>query len=233
MPSDSRILPTADPRDPNRMTQTGTTQPASPMPGSSPGASAGPSVQEPRESLQPVAGVLAFVLPGAGHYYLGHKRRGVRIGLGVALLFVTGLLFGGLDSVDRRENPLWFWFYGQMWNGPAVFAVDWVHQNHFKVRDRFGGAPIVRSARPDEYRDPRTGQPVPILTDPQTGERFANVPDPSGPGTTRVANARPPKVRTLGRVSELGTLFIAVAGMMNLICIIDATFRARAERHEV
>lgn len=190
-----------------------------------------PKPEQPahREPWQPVAGLLAFLIPGAGHFHLGHRRRGVFIGTGVALLFVTGLLFGGIDSVDRRENPLWFWFYGQMWNGPAVFVVDWIHQKQFKVVDPIGG--FLRSARPDEYRDPRTGRPVPIRIDPATNERFAELPDASGPGVARVAGAevRPPKLRTLGRVSELGTLFIAVAGMMNLIAIIDAMFKPRAD----
>ncbi len=188
------------------------------------------SASTARESLQPVAGILAFLLPGAGHYSLGHRKRGLLIGLGVLLLYVTGLLFGGIDSVDRKENPLWFWFYGQMWNGPVVFATDWLHQNRLKVVDTIQGQTFIRSARPDEYRDPQTGRPVPIKQDPQTGERFAYVPDQTGPGGKRVAGVRPPKLRTLGRVSELGTLFIAVSGMMNLICIIDATVKSRTDR---
>ncbi|MBX3386431.1 MAG: hypothetical protein KF768_07660 [Phycisphaeraceae bacterium] len=185
-----------------------------------------PAVREP---VQPVAALLAFLLPGAGHYYLGYRKRGVRIGLGVALLFVCGLLFGGIDSVDRRENPLWFWFYGQMWSGPAVFAVDWAHQRHFKVVDTFQGFQVLRSARPNEFRDPRTARPLAIQVDPETGVRFVNLPDLTGPGSTRIEGVRPPKLRTLGRVAELGTLFVAVAGMMNLIAIIDAMFKGRAE----
>ena len=34
----------------------------------------------------------------------------------------------------------------------------------------------------------------------------------------------PPNIKSLGKVNELGTLFCAVAGMMNLIVAIDAAF---------
>lgn len=173
---------------------------------------------------QPLAAVLAFAFPGAGHWALGHRDRAVRIAAGVLLLFFTGLFVGGVDAVDRRENGLWFWFYGQMWNGPLVFGVDYLHQTQFKVND--GG--VLRSARPNEFRNPLTGAAETIFPDPTTGAPTAEYTDPKTLKTTRVSPARPPKVRSVGKTSELGTLFIAVGGMLNLIAIIDATFKPKA-----
>jgi len=119
-------------------------------------------------------------------------------------MFMAGLFIGGIDCVDRKED--FVWFLGQSLNGPIAFGVDYVYQNHFKVRDTVGGPP--RSTRPVfqggkfayfEGRDPQNG--------------LATVQAPGKP---------PPNVKSLGHMNELGTLFTTIAGFMNLICIIDA-----------
>lgn len=213
-----------------------------------------------RDSFQPVAGLLAFLLPGAGHAYLGDTRRGLFIAGGVFGLFFTGLLVGGIATVDSGNflgnrlraisgqstassppvltegEPIWF--IGQALTGPVAFIVDWVHQNRFKVvvtqpdvlsdpaRRAF---PFARAAHPFEIRDPRTGAPVRVrspitdepveFTDPVTGQRrMSTVAD------------RPPYVKPLGRVAELGTLFSTVAGLVNLIAIADALHNHRRSR---
>lgn len=145
------------------------------------------------ETLQPVAAILAVLLPGAGHAYLGETKRAMLIAAGVLGMFFGGLLVGGIGVVDKRDN--FIWFLGQSLVGPIAFGVDAVHQNYFKVIDRHGPRP----ARPDEGR---------------------------GEGGRPVIGGTPPYTRSLGRVNELGTLFATVAGMMNLICIIDAAFHA-------
>jgi len=99
------------------------------------------------ETFHPMAGLAAFALPGLGHVALGQTHRGVMILLGILGLFFGGLLIGGVDSIDSRED--FWWFVGQAGVGPIAFAVDRVHQTQLKVEDSDapGG---VRSARPDE-----------------------------------------------------------------------------------
>lgn len=75
--------------------------------------------------FRPAAGLAAFVLPGLGHVVLGLPRRGMLIALGVVGLFVTGLLVGGLDAVDSRDDR--WWFLAQALTGPMAFGVDWLH----------------------------------------------------------------------------------------------------------
>jgi hypothetical protein len=120
----------------------------------------------PRE-FSPFAAMLAWLWPGLGHIALGEKRRGSLIMFGVLFLVFSGLLIGGVDSVDRREERLWFLAQGLC--GPIVFAADFVNQNYVRTR-------------------------------PQEEHRF----------------------RGLARVHEMGTLFIALAGLMNLVVILDA-----------
>jgi len=73
----------------------------------------------PDETFQPVAGVLAFLVPGMGHLWLGETKRGI---LG---WFLGGLLIGGIDVVDRRSDK--WWFFLQAGNGPVAFVTEAVN----------------------------------------------------------------------------------------------------------
>ena len=56
-----------------------------------------------------LAGPLAWLVPGAGHYYLGMKARGIILFVTVTAMFWTGVLIGGLRStVDPHKNAPWF-----------------------------------------------------------------------------------------------------------------------------
>jgi len=138
------------------------------------------------ERFNPIAGVLAYLLPGLGHWYLGEARRGVLIAVGVFWLFFGGVLIGGIDSVDRVEDK--WWFVGQAGTGPVAFAVDLAHQTQFKLVDD-NGRPYSPPPGPDSRAD-----------------------------------------KSIGHANEIGSLFGAIAGMLNIMCVIDALWRPRPER---
>ncbi len=145
-------------------------------------------------TFSPAALLAAILLPGAGHVVAGERTRGLWISSGVLGLFFGGLLIGGIDAVDSKEDRIWF--VGQALVGPLAFAVDYAHQNHFKIRsDQLRGRGYtVRSADPGEGRKPDGTLDL--------------------PGT-------PPNEKSIAKVNELGTLFATIAGMLNLIAIID------------
>ncbi len=87
--------------------------------------------------------------------------------LGVLFLFVSGVLIGGFDAVDRERDRLWF--LAQALCGPVAFGADFINQHHIK-----------------------------------------QLPDEEQLRTT-----------SLGHVNEMGTLFAALAGLMNLVVILD------------
>jgi len=135
------------------------------------------------ETLQPTAGVLAFLLPGLGHIWLGEAKRGTYIMIGVVGLFLGGLIIGGIDVVDSREDR--WWFIAEAGAGPIAFVADWWHQSVLKPSDPPANA---------------------------TPEWF-------------MAN-EPARTKSFGHVNEIGSLYAAVAGMMNAIAIIDALWHA-------
>jgi membrane-associated protease RseP (regulator of RpoE activity) len=240
--------------------------------------------------IRPLAGLAALVLPGLGHLVLGETKRGVLIAIGVLGLFFGGLFIGGIDSVDSKEDKVWF--FGQALVGPLAFGVDYIHQNQFKVKDTdFSGNIVGRSARPNEGRDPATGRAIGaslgITRDqapggkgvlvrgvtPGTGaeksglksgdiifkwnetlvagpddlvSQLGSIADGNSPQAARLTIQRgdqqqevtvglepvkPPNIKSLAKVNEIGTLFSTIAGMLNLIVIMDALLPIRRPRH--
>lgn len=173
----------------------------------------------------PAAGALAILLPGLGHLMLRQPLRALYIAVGVLGLFFGGLLIGGIDAIDRRED--FVWFLGQALVGPLTFAVDHYHQNSLKVIDPETG--FRRSAGPHEIRDPHTGRAI-TVRDPSIGIAVAFADPRTGQIRMSTPDDRPPNSKSLGRMNEIGTLFITIAGMLNLIAILDAAFPRIGQR---
>ncbi len=144
--------------------------------------------------FNPLAGFAAFVLPGLGHVLLGQFRRGILVCIGVLGLFFAGLFVGGIDAVDSQEDSLWY--IAQVPTGLVTLGTNYIHQNSYKGID-----PSMHAAR----RMPYPGESI--------NEKGIIV-----------SGGNPPAQRSLGRVHEMGILFTAVAGLLNVLAIIDAMF---------
>jgi len=165
-----------------------------------------------RHGFDPIAGLLAALLPGLGHLYQKKIGRAAAAAVGILGLFLGGMLIGGIDVVDSREDR--WWFYGQALTGPLAIAANHVHQNQFKAygpvrRPPDPDAEIFRSGYPDEQR----------------------VVGPDGRAIWRPlreseieAGMGPPNQKSLGKINEIGMLYAVIAGMLNLIVFLDALF---------
>lgn len=127
------------------------------------------------------AGVLSWILPGAGHFLLGHRGLGLVCFGAISLAFWTGLAFGGIkDSVNPVTNR---------WLFVAELGV--------------GGYTIpcaVISRRIEHYiaARERTGQPVRAV------DYSSYYPE-----------------------SDVAQIYLATAGLLNLLVILDAIARAQ------
>jgi len=173
-----------------------------------------------------VVAVAGWLLPGAGHWMLGQKGRGLTIGLTIILLYVAGLLIGGVRVIEVPG-------YG-----------DHGERLGFSRQPTGGGdlrASVARRADPDsadlgaitqaslmsEIRD-KPWYIAQVLVGPLNlaaswGSVIASRPD----GDDQAIGAR-----SHSRTNELGVLYTAVAGMLNLLAIIDATDRAIVKKGE-
>ena len=122
----------------------------------------------------PIVALATWIVPGSGYWLIGQRGRALTVGITIVILFILGLLIGGMRVVDMpaglfstpvnavSQKP---WFVGQILAGPITL--------------------IASSIGHDEGY-------------------FASH----------------------SRVNEIGTLYTAVAGMLNLLAIIDAAYRA-------
>jgi len=93
---------------------------------------------------------------------------------GVLFLFLGGILIGGVDVVDRRNDKLWF--FAQAVCGPMAFAADLINQKFLSSEEE-----II-------------------------------------------------KRKEISHVNEIGTLFTALAGLMNLVVILDVLYQASGKQ---
>jgi len=169
---------------------------------------------EPAENQwsPPVVALASWLLPGAGYLLLGQRARGVTIGLTVVLLFALGLLIGGVRAL---EVP------GYDEHGAAIRLNDRGYKVHPDDSGYARATSIMRRSALSEVRAKPWCIPQalngPVALAAAAWSVWAS--DDSGGND-------PPGALSHARVNEIGVLYTAVAGMLNLLAIIDASHRA-------
>lgn len=73
------------------------------------------------ERSTPLAAVLAWLVPGLGHWYLGYRDRAIVFFVAITVTFWGGVALGGVRStVNAGENGPWL--AAQLCAGPQTFA---------------------------------------------------------------------------------------------------------------
>jgi hypothetical protein len=111
-------------------------------------------------------GILAWLVPGAGHLAIKQNKHAIIIFLTIALTFCMGLYIGSVAIINPIDAKPWF--AAQVMNSPAV-AVLW------------------RLCRITDYG-------------------------------------------VYGRPSEIGQIYTSIAGLLNLLCIVNAVYWAHLRR---
>jgi hypothetical protein len=176
----------------------------------------------------PVVAVAGWLLPGAGYWLIGHRARALIVGVTIITLFTSGVLVGGVRAIQVPG-------YGE--NGGALYV----------VRDSRDTSGIVRLAEHRPGQRPPSNQRVtsdfrallgevgnkpwsicqvmagPLAIAGGTGSVWASR---SGDAGRDGAVDEPRGVMSHSRINEIAVLYTAVAGMLNLLVIIDAAARA-------
>ncbi|MBA7621498.1 hypothetical protein ES703_28862 [subsurface metagenome] len=109
-----------------------------------------------------VVGLLAWLVPGAGHFVLKEKKRAIIIFATIVLTFCVGIYAGSIGVIDPFRA--WWWYVAQIMNSPMVAVLG-----HLTA----GGA-------------------YPVY----------------------------------GRPNEIGQIYTSIAGLLNLLCIVNAVYLA-------
>ncbi len=111
------------------------------------------------------AAIAAWFLPGLGHYLLGQRHRGGILAASIGVLWLAGLVIGGIGTFDQSQMTTSIVQFGQYGLGPSLV----MHFAHQHLRDRYEPA--------------------------------------------------------FGRVQEQAVLYTALAGMLNLLAMMDVMYR--------
>lgn len=153
-----------------------------------------------RQPLALLALALAWIVPGAGHLYLGRPVRGAIIFVVIAATFWAGIAMGGVMTVDRQSEP--WWFAADMLAG-VHGLVSWGRQH--RVQEQvITDAELTLSAQTERTRLDRPTALGQEINKVLAEKNLALVP----PADT-VARA-----------------YAGVAGLINLLCIFDAAMLA-------
>jgi TM2 domain-containing membrane protein YozV len=150
----------------------------------------------------PLAAFLAWLIPGAGHIYIGRPVRGAVICLAIAATFWAGIAIGGVMTVDYHYQR--WWFYGQMCTG-VHGVVGWYRQHAvYQV--------LQQDPQIGKIQVPPTGQVTPQQM--RVDERLSASPhrDPDDP-LAGLALATP--------MDNAARAYTGIAGLLNLLCIFD------------
>ena len=104
--------------------------------------------------------ILAWLVPGAGHWYQGKRRRGVLIFVAICATFVLGLVLGGIEMINPQGT-----FGDKAWFCAQILC----------------GLPALITT---------------LAQDPNVGMGY-------------------------GRGVDLGQVYAGIAGLLNLLCILD------------
>jgi hypothetical protein len=149
---------------------------------------------EPTNTFKPLPALLGWLIPGLGHVRIGERGRGMLVFAGVAFLWICGLLIGGIDSVDRKGDRLWF--FAQAGTGPIAFAIDGLNNS------------LLKTGRIGELME----SPGPRGTDGRTTSVMVS------------------SFKSVAHANEYGTLYTSLAGLMNVVALLDAGSRRRRTR---
>jgi len=145
-----------------------------------------------------IAGFLAWLVPGLGHYYQGRYHKAFIFFLCIVPTFLAGCALASSPEVGTARNVYWSWRTGEMrfwWLAQAPLGVVALASGMQAWQVNTGQAPMFGRcmAPPKRYRDDRSGV-APVLDE----------------------------IRQKLPYFEFGTYLTVIAGLMNLLVIFDA-----------
>ncbi|HEX4124912.1 MAG TPA: DUF6677 family protein [Tepidisphaeraceae bacterium] len=187
----------------------------------------------------PVVAIAGWLLPGAGYWMIGQRSRGLVVGITIIALFVLGLFIGGarvLEVPGYGPNGLpirlvraEFQFYSNHREEDTTIPVPVEDGNNPQIpgMSLISASPIgpVMTEEPFTEIRNKPWSIAQIMTGPIAILAGAWSVEQSRPINTS-EGMLPAGSLSHARLNEIGVLYTAVAGMLNLMVIIDAAYRA-------
>ena len=143
-----------------------------------------------------------WLLPGLGYFLMGERARGLIAGITILLLYLGGIFVGGIRVIDVPG-----------------------YRDSYSVRPDDTGS--TRRVLLPDGRWTLTARPIPTLLEkPWYLGQFMAGPVNLFASYASISAGQRQIPKSTAHMAEYGTLYCAVAGLLNLLIIIDATSRA-------
>jgi hypothetical protein len=143
------------------------------------------------------AGVLSWLVPGAGHYLLGHRGLGIVCFVAVTFAYCIGLAFGGVVSSVNLKTNGWL-FLAELGTGGYTLPA--------LVVSRSAEGKVLAEANLASVPDQQTDR-----------DRY----DAYLRAATRLG------YMSYYPESDMATIYLATAGLLNVLVVLDAISRAQ------
>jgi hypothetical protein len=172
----------------------------------------------------PLVAIAGWILPGSGYLLIGQRWRGFVTGISIIALFLGGLLIGGVRVIEvpgykvsngerqminlvRMENGHQFVDPNPQWSLVAQPLAE-IRDKPWSVPQALAGPMAIAAGAASVWS--------------------AGPADPKAIDSTssRAEPAKSIAPLTHARINELGSLYLSVAGLLNLMVIIDSAWRA-------
>ncbi|MDP9174695.1 MAG: hypothetical protein M3O30_12630 [Planctomycetota bacterium] len=201
-----------------------------------------PTHRSGRSVSPALVGLFAWIVPGGGYFLLGHRSRGITIGISIVALFMAGILVGGIRVMDP---PGWgqYGYMTQIVLHPItddrfevirIEPVSAEQESHptKSLRDHVPGSALMTQPLSELGNKPWfVGQilcgPVTLLASSVAVHEAHPTEEASSASLVGGGNKPVEGIpASHSRSWEIGALYTAVAGMLNLLAMIDSSFRA-------
>ena len=158
----------------------------------------------------PVVALVAWLVPGAGYWVIGQPARAVTVGATIVLLFVLGIFLAGIRVIevpgyDEAGRPI---------------NVDHVGARLRRTDSGYAQGSWVMTSG---------GLVTEIANKPWYIPQIVAGPITLAASALSIKAAQAGVSRVHARLMDIGVLYTAIAGMLNLLSIIDSAHRASAE----
>jgi hypothetical protein len=192
-------------------------------------------MSETRNRSVPLVVLVSWLIPGWGYFIIGQRSRGITAGVAIITLFLAGILVGGIRIADppgwgqygymtqlvQQHNPHQPDLLNNFYTRVDPSSVDQEQSPANDDRDRAIGSALYHQPQAELADKPwYLGQ---ILCGPIAILASAVSVNAAHPAAGSGQQAWP---SSHSRSWEIGALYTAVAGMLNLLVIIDAGQRA-------
>ncbi|MGA2254085.1 MAG: DUF6677 family protein [Thermoguttaceae bacterium] len=153
-----------------------------------------------------IAGVLAWLIPGLGHFYQGRNAKGALFTICILGTFLYGLYLGGSTEAGWGR-AVYFSFRANDWHLPWLCQIG------------VGFPTVPMTLLQSELKEPiLNGFMAPPLL--PASDSLGNGPPGIPPSPSQMSSAW--INRLLPRYYEMGTVYTMIAGLLNILAVYDA-----------